>query len=98
MRSITDQMSLLFQTSMDGLSKRQVSYLHALVEGETALSSRRVIRAYRLGTSATVRRSPQALIQKEALDDFGSELIFLNPLFRYWLHHDYFRVKRPLVH
>jgi len=84
------QLSLLFQNMTDALSNKQVNLLHAVIDEIKEISSSKNIKAYKLGTSATVNRSKTALIEKEILDQFSGKLEFVDPAYRAWLTRYYF--------
>lgn len=86
------QLSLLFQNLTDKLSTKQVNFLKAIIHGAEQISSRSVIKKYNLGTSATVNRSKQALIEQEILDDFTNTLNFNDPAYKLWLQKHYFKI------
>lgn len=86
------QLSLLFQNLTDSLSNKQLNLLQAIVEGATEITSQKQIRAFKLGTSATVIRSKEALIEKEILDTFSGSTQFVDPAYRAWLTKYYFKV------
>ena len=86
------QLSLLFQNLTDTLSNKQVNLLFSIISGESELSSSHTIRTYSLGTSATVNRSKNALIEKEILDQFSGNLEFVDPSYKSWLTKHYFKV------
>jgi len=83
-----------FRSMMSGLTGHQISFLRAIVDGETKFSSSEVIRKYRLNSSANVIRVKEALMKKEVIT-FGDkdEALFLDPLFGFWVTHNYFNRK-----
>jgi len=86
------QLSLLFQNLTDSLSNKQLNLLQAIVSGAKEISSQKQVHAFRLGTSATVTRSKEALIEKEILDTFSGSIQFVDPAYRAWLAKHYFKV------
>jgi hypothetical protein len=66
--------------------------LHALISGETQLSSKDVIAKYNLGTSANVSRIKSSLENKEIVDLFDNSITILDPMYHYWLRHFYFKI------
>ncbi len=86
------QLSLLFQNLTDTLSNKQVNLLLSIINDEPELSSSQTIKRYSLGTSATVNRSKNALIDKEILDQFSGKLEFVDPAYKAWLKQHYFKV------
>lgn len=86
------QLSMLFQSLVDGLSNSQVNLLNALICNEPQLSSQKVLKEYRLGTSANVVKIKNALINSEIIDIQGERIIFIDPLFKFWLKKYYFKL------
>ena len=83
-----------FIAMMDSLTTHQVNLLHAVIDGHVRFSSSDVIRRYSLNSSASVKRVKDALMKKEILAfDDNDEPAFLDPLFEYWVRHDYFEQK-----
>ena len=91
-QSLVEQLSLLFATITETLSNSQISFLEAIVAGETALSSSEVIEKYRLNSSSNVTRSRKALIDKEILDNNAGTVSFQDPMYRFWLKNFFFTI------
>lgn len=89
-QSLVEQLSLLFATITETLSNSQISYLEAIVAGETAFSSSAVIEKYRLNSSSNVTRARNALIDKEILDNNAGTVSFQDPMYSFWLKTSYF--------
>jgi len=90
--SLLRQMSLLFQNITDSLTTTQVNYLKAILEETEQLSSKENLEKYQMGTSANVGRIKTALISKEILDSTESKIEFLDPMYKQWLKHYYFKL------
>jgi len=88
--SLLDQLDLLFQTLTEGLSNSQVTLLRAIVKEETQLTAQKTIARYRLGSSSTVIKARNTLLDKEILDMKGKQLSLLDPLYAAWLKTVYF--------
>ncbi len=91
-RSLVEQLSLLFATITEALPDNQLNFLRALLAGEKALTSTGVLTKYRLGSSANVVRSKNALVEKDILDNKAGEISFQDPIYRYWLAKIFFRM------
>lgn len=83
------QLSMLFQILTDDLTSRQINLLNAIIAGEEKLTSQRVLKNYNLGTSANALKVKRSLHDKEVLDIVGKTITFNDPLYKYWLEHDY---------
>ncbi len=86
------QLSMLFHNLTDDLSKSQVNFLKALINNVKQLSSKQALHEFQLGTSANVLKVKKMLIKKEIIDIHGSNIYFLDPLYRYWLKKYYFHL------
>jgi hypothetical protein len=89
--SLVLQLSMLFQNLTDGLSNTQINFLKALIDEVRQLSSQNTIIDYGLGTSGNVMKIKKALISKEIIDEGGSGVRFLDPLYMSWLRDYYFK-------
>ena len=87
------QLSFLYQSVTDGLSNSQINFLEAVIFGEEKFSSKEIIQTYKLGTSANVIRIKQALVSKEIIEISGSDIEFLDPMYKHWLAKHYFKIK-----
>ena len=73
------------------LTLTQQNLLHAMVNGEQALSSKEVIEKYGMKSTTEISRARKALVAKDILDDFGKCYTFEDPLYEYWLKNVFFR-------
>jgi len=62
-----------------------------LIDEVRQLSSQNTIIDYGLGTSGNVMKIKKALISKEIIDEGGSGVRFLDPLYMSWLRDYYFK-------
>jgi hypothetical protein len=84
-----NQYEMLFIKELDNLSNPQVNFLKALCNKETALSGKKVIAKYNLGTSGNVIKIRKALIGKEVIDTHNKTIEFMDPLFKLWFKKRY---------
>ena len=89
---IINQLSLLFTNMIELLTKRQLSYLKAILNNEEKLTSKAMLEKYDLGTSASVIQVKRRLIELDIIDDTYGQLCFLDPMFEYWLRTRYFNL------
>lgn len=89
--SLTMQLSLVFQNITDTLATTQINFLKAVLNNENQLSSKKVIAEYNLGTSANVNRIKTRLINREIIDQHQGNIEILDPIYKAWLKHIYFR-------
>ena len=83
--SLCDQLGMLFQQITDSLSNTQLNFLRAVSQGVEQTSSSENLKRYNLGTSGNVVRIKEALQNKEIIEVLGNEVVFLDPLYKYWL-------------
>lgn len=88
--SLLHQLSLLFQNITDSLTKSQVNFLKALLEGVESFSAKRNLKKYDYGTSGNIKRIKESLLNKEIIDIRGSEINMLDPMYKHWLKRYYF--------
>jgi hypothetical protein len=86
-------LSLLFVGQIESMATTQINFLKAVLNGETLFSAQEVIKKYNLGTSANVLRIKNALIQREIIDIQHNKVEILDPIFKYYLKKDYFKMK-----
>lgn len=90
--SLVEQLSLLFSNLMETLTFQQTCYLHALIAGEKSITNAETMYRYHISSATAASRSLKALIKKDILDSKSGEISFQDPIFEYWLRHDYYRL------
>ena len=90
--SLVEQLSLLFSNLMETLTFQQTCYLHALIAGEKSITSAETMYRYHISSATAASRSLKTLIEKDILDSKSGEISFQDPIFEYWLRHDYYQL------
>lgn len=90
--SLVEQLSLLFSNLMETLTFQQACYLHALIAGEKSITSAETMYRYHISSATAASRSLKTLIKKDILDSTSREISFQDPIFEYWLRHDYYQL------
>ena len=90
LQGIKNQLSLLFVGQIEEMATTQINFLKAVLNGETSFSSQEVLKNYRLGASANLKKIKAALLSKEIIDIQGKKIEILDPMFKLWLVEDYF--------
>lgn len=90
--SLVEQLSLLFSNLMETLTFQQTCYLHALIAGEKSITSAETMYRYHISSATAASRSLKTLIKKDILDSKSGEISFQDPIFEYWLRHDYYQL------
>jgi hypothetical protein len=88
--AITAQLSLMFDTMTQTLTNQQMCLLRAMSAGEKNLSSRAVMEKYKLSSPMVIARARKALVEKDILDHIAGVYSFQDPIYAYWLKHQYF--------
>lgn len=82
-----------FHSIAFGLTKHQLRFLKAVLEGVTKFSSADILDKYNLNSSANVNRLKEALTKKEIITfNENKEAVFMDPLLKLWFV-KYFFVK-----
>ena len=90
-RSIVDSQSGLNLALTQTLSITQQNLLNAIVQGEKALTSAKVLEQYNLRNSLTVQRAKNALAKLDIIDIFGKTVSMEDPIYAFWLKNNYFQ-------
>ena len=91
-KSLVEQLSLLFTNLTEELTVQQLNYMKALLSGESSLSSTEVMTKYGISSATSANRSKSTLIKKDILDNAEGKPEFLDPVYRYWLIHSFFKI------
>ena len=91
LQSIKNQLSLLFVGQVETMTATQLNFLKAVIDGETAFTSQKNLKKYRLGSSANLKKIKNALISREIIDISTQKVTILDPIFKLWLKEDYFK-------
>jgi hypothetical protein len=81
---LVEQNELQFQKIIDGLTTYQLNFLKAICKEVKSLHSKETIKTFSLGSTATIQRSIQALLQKDVIDTMGPEITMVDPAFTWW--------------
>ena len=78
-----------FRRTVSSLTVYQLSFLKAVLRGETRFSSSEVIAKYGFNSSANVKRLREALLKKEIITfREKDEPVVIDPLFEYWFRRE----------
>lgn len=81
---LAEQNELQFQKIVEGLTTYQLNFVKAICAGVESLHSKETIKVFSLGSTATIQRSIQALLQKDVIDVIGKEITMIDPAFKWW--------------
>lgn len=79
----------LYQKEVESISVTQLYLLKAIAQGETKLTSARVMTEYRLGTPRNVSKNKAILINSDIMHAIEGGYEFLDPAFEIWFRHQY---------
>ena len=83
---LLEQNTVFFQREVEQLSELQMNYLRAVASGiSRGLSSKDVIKKFRLESSASVNAIKKALLKKDIIDIDGQTVTINDSLFKLWL-------------
>lgn len=89
LQRLVQQNELQFQKIVEGLTTYQLNYLKAVCSEIKNVSSKESIKQFSLGTTATIQRSIQALLQKDVIDTMGKEVMLVDPAFKWWFKQNF---------
>ena len=89
---IIAQLGLMFDNLTQTLTNGQICLLRAMSAGEKSLTSKAVMDKYNLSSPTMISRARKALVEKDILDYIGGVYSFQDPMYAYWMKHQYFRL------
>ncbi len=81
---LLNQNAILYFKDTENLSATQLNFLKAVANNTEALSSKAVIKKYKLGTSANVSKIKETLLKNEIIDVQMGKAEFIDPAFELW--------------
>lgn len=88
--TLVDQMGLVFEAITASFTTQQLCYLHAVLAGETVISTAEVLHRHRITSATSASRSKAALLEKGIVSTVGGKIVFADPMYAYWLKSRYF--------
>lgn len=88
-QGMLDSLNLQFVNLMDSLTEKQRSFLCAVSDGVTNLSSIETLSRYRLGTSGNIRIIKGALKKRDLIEETGHRVAIQDPVFNQWIQRFY---------
>ena len=87
--SLLDSLNLQFMNIMDSVTDKQKSYLCALADGVSKMTSSQVLSSYKLGTNGNVRIIRNAMMKRDLIDVEGKSVQIQDPIFKLWIQRQY---------
>lgn len=88
--TIVDQMGIVYENLTSSLTSQQICYLHAVIAGETVISTAEVLHRHHITSATSASRSKSALIDRRIISVRDGKMIINDPIYSYWLKHRYF--------
>ena len=88
--TIVDQMDLVFRNLTGSLTSQQLCYLHAVLAGETVISTSEVLHRHHITSATSASRSKAALLEREIISSHEGKISVADPIYAYWLKNRYF--------
>lgn len=89
--AIVDQMGLVFENLTESLTSQQLCYLHAVLAGESIISTSEVLHRHHITSATSASRSKAALLERGMVCIRDGKVSFTDPLYAYWLNNRYFK-------
>lgn len=89
-RAVSDQMHLAFTQITASLTSQQLCYLHAILAGETVISTSEVLHRHRISSATSASRSKAALLDKGLISVMEGKMVVTDPFYAYWLNNVFF--------
>jgi uncharacterized protein len=83
--------SPLYQRELELLTNQQINLLKAISNEEKQLTSKDILREYKLGTSASVVKNKRMMLSNDIIDEQAGKLSFLDPAFELWFRKLFFQ-------
>jgi hypothetical protein len=87
---LLNSIGIAFQRDVESLTATQLNFLRAYLDGVREFSAMETLSNYHLGGSSNIVRIKKALEQREIIDFFDREPVFVDPLFQLWLKRRFF--------
>lgn len=88
--TMVDQMALVFENITDSLTTQQICYLHAILAGETVISTAEVMHRHHITSATSASRSKAALLERGIICSMEGAICFSDPVYACWLKHRFF--------
>lgn len=88
--AMTGQMHLAFTALVSSMTSQQLCYLHAILAGETVISTSDVLHRHHISSATSASRSKTALLERGILYAEAGKVALADPMFAWWLEHVYF--------
>lgn len=85
-----DQKKLVFEVLTSSLTPQQICYLHAVLAGETVISTSEVLHRHNITSATSASRSKSALLERGIIYNMNGRICFTDPIYADWLKSRYF--------
>lgn len=88
--TMVSQMGLVFENLTSSLTTQQLCYLHAVLAGETVISTSEVLFRHHISSATSASRSKTALLERGIISNVDGKICFSDPIYACWLKSRYF--------
>lgn len=88
--TMVSQMGLVFENLTSSLTNQQLCYLHAVLAGETVISTSEVLFRHHISSATSASRSKTALLERGIISSVDGKICFSDPIYACWLKSRYF--------
>lgn len=88
--TIVDQMDMVFRNITGSLTSQQLCYLHAVIAGESVMSTSEVLHRHRITSATSASRSKTALLERGIISSMNGRIFMTDPVYACWLNERYF--------
>lgn len=88
--TIVDQMDMVFRNITESLTGQQLCYIHAVMAGETVISTSEVLHRHHITSATSASRSKTALLERGIVSSVNGRICMTDPIYSYWLTNRYF--------
>ena len=88
--TILTQMDLVFRNITESLTTQQLCYLHAVLAGETVISTSEVLHRHHISSATSASRSKVSLLERGIVCNVDGKICLSDPIYASWLKSRYF--------
>lgn len=87
---LADQLGPVFEIMTASLTSQQLCYLHAVLAGETVMSTSEVLHRHHITSATSASRSKASLLEKGVIHNMDGRMQVSDPVYAFWLVDRYF--------
>lgn len=87
---LADQMGPVFENLTASLTSQQLCYIHAVLAGETVMSTSEVLHRHHITSATSASRSKASLLERGIIYQMDGRIHMADPIYAFWLKNRYF--------